>query len=60
MTRRVTLHQARSKDGESLQIITVFESGVKKEQVKLENRYSKRHEVLVPIGDSYDYKSKRA
>lgn len=60
MVRRVTSHYGRSKDGEQLQIVVCYEPGVTKEQVKKENRYSKKHQVLVGDGHFYRYKQKRA
>lgn len=55
-TRRVITHTARSVDKEKLTIISIYEPGVSKQQIKLDNRYSKKHEVLVSNGDSYRYK----
>ena len=55
-TRRVITHTARSVDKEKLTIISIYEPGINKQQVKLENRYSKKHEVLVSNGDSYRFK----
>ena len=55
-TRRVITHTARSVDKEKLTIISIYEPGINKQQVKLENRYSKKHGVLVSNGDSYRYK----
>lgn len=56
MPRRVVETRAKSIDHEPLVIITVFEEGIKKEQTKKENFYSKRHYVLVPNGKGYDFK----
>lgn len=55
-TRRVVTHSGRSVDNEDLIIVSIFEPGISKQQIKLENRFSKRHEVLVSNGDSYRYK----
>lgn len=60
MTRRVIEQIRLSIDRELLQTVVVFEPGVNKQKAKAENRYSKRHKVLVPYGKSYDYLSKRA
>ena len=56
-TRRVVIHAARSVDDEKLIVVSVYEPGINKQQIKLENRYSKKHEVLVSNGESYRYKS---
>ena len=55
-TRRVVIHSARSVDDEKLTIVSIFEPGINKQQIKLENRYSKKHKVLVSNGNSYRYK----
>ena len=55
-TRRVTTYSGRSVDNEKLTIISVFEPGINKQQVKKDIRYTKRHQVLVSSGDSYRYK----
>lgn len=47
MIRSTTLHKSVSVDREELQIITVYEPGVNKQQVKKENKYSKRHGYLI-------------
>jgi hypothetical protein len=59
-TRRVTEHQAKSRDGEKLQVVVIHQEGINKEQVKKENRYSKRHSVLVLSGHKFEFKEKRA
>jgi len=56
MTRQVTEHTALSSDRERLSVITVYEQGINKEQVKKINRFSKRHHVLVPRGNEFDWK----
>ncbi|MGM9923057.1 MAG: hypothetical protein ACI35R_02265 [Bacillus sp. (in: firmicutes)] len=55
-TRRVVIHTGKSVDNERLMVISIFEPGINKQQIKIENRYSKKHEVLVSNGDSYRYK----
>ncbi len=59
-TRRISEHEARSAEGEKLQVVVIHPEGVNKEQVKKENRFSKRHRVLVSNGFKYEFKSKRA
>ena len=59
MARRVVYHKGRTKDNEDLVIITIFEEGLRKEDVKRLSRYSKRHDVLVPNGNFYDFNSKK-
>ncbi|WP_445506813.1 hypothetical protein [Niallia sp. 03190] len=60
MTRRVTKHIARTTDNEDLEIITIYESGLRKEEVKRLNPYNKKHNVLIRNGDSYYFKRKNA
>lgn len=55
MVRRVTEHTARNREGERLQVVTVYPVGVKKEQIKKENRYSKRHFVLSGNGKRFEF-----
>jgi len=47
MVRRVTQHRAKTVDNEFLQVITIWEPGVNKEQVKKMLPFTKRHHVLV-------------
>lgn len=56
MTRRVVFHQGRTRENDELIIITVFESDLNKSDVKKLMPYSKKHDVLVKNGNSYDYK----
>jgi hypothetical protein len=58
--RRVTVHKKRNLEDEELLIVTVFEHGVRKEDLKKWNLFSKSHEVLVRNGQNYEYKEKRA
>ncbi|WNS74256.1 hypothetical protein RRV45_15200 [Bacillus sp. DTU_2020_1000418_1_SI_GHA_SEK_038] len=58
--RRVTHHRKQNFEGEELLIVTVWEPGIKKEQLKKDNRYSKAHEVLIFNGKYYEFKEKRA
>lgn len=57
MTRRVSAHEAVNFDGEVLQVVVCYEAGLKKEDIKKLDRYSKKHEVLVLNGDSYEFKN---
>ena len=45
-----------SIDCERLVRITVYELGVKKEQVKVNNKFAKRHAVLIENGDKFKFK----
>lgn len=56
MIRRVVEHAATSKDREKLKIITVYESGINKEQVKEMNQYTKKHGVLIQRSGKYEFK----
>lgn len=47
MIRRYTEHTRISSDRERLLVITVYESGVNKEQIKQENRFTKKHGKVV-------------
>lgn len=60
MTRRVTLQKRISIDREELQVVSIFEEGCSKQEVKRENPYMKRHQVLLREGNSYAYMDKRA
>lgn len=55
-TRRVATYSGKSIDNERLTIISIFESGVNKQQIKTESPYSIKHEVLISNGDVYRYK----
>lgn len=54
MVRRVTIHKARTIDGELLPVITIYETGVTKEQIKRLNKYTKQHFLLVQNENSYE------
>ena len=58
MVRRVTQYRAKTVDNEFLQVITVWEPGVSKEQVKKMLPFSKRHNVLIydHFKKTYEYK----
>lgn len=55
MTRRVTMHKSQSVDRDDLVVLTVYEPGINKESVKKINKYSKRHYVLVPDKENYEW-----
>jgi hypothetical protein len=46
MIRRVSEHQARTNDNEILQVITVYEPGIRKKDVQKMNTYCKTHSYL--------------
>lgn len=56
VARRVVVTKAVSLDREVLQVLTVYEEGLGKQEVRKENPYSKKHGVLYPRGKSYEYK----
>lgn len=56
MIRRVLEQGYHSIDCERLVRITVFEPGVNKEQVKENNIFSKRHNVLVSDNGKFEFK----
>ncbi|GLY11381.1 hypothetical protein [Pseudobacillus badius] len=58
MTRRVVETKAATLDNEQLTIITVFEKGVNKEQIKKMSGFSKTHDVLIQRGNVWEYKAK--
>lgn len=60
MTRRVIEQVRQSVDRELLQVVVIYEPGVNKQTAKAENRFSKRHKVLIGHGNSYEFMSKRA
>jgi len=47
MIRHYTVH-TRRKDNKTLQVITIYEAGMTKEQIEKENRYDKKiHKVVI-------------
>jgi hypothetical protein len=46
MIRRVSTHQARTNDNELLTVVTVFEPGIRKQDVNRLNQYCKTHAFL--------------
>jgi hypothetical protein len=59
-TRRVVEHKGYSIDREKLVILTCFEEGISKEEIKQLSPYSKKHQVLVFNGLHYEYLRKNA
>ncbi|MGM9925189.1 MAG: hypothetical protein ACI35R_13170 [Bacillus sp. (in: firmicutes)] len=55
MTRRILEQGYHTVDHERLTIVTIYEPGVNKEHIKQENGFSKRHNVLIPVNDSYEF-----
>lgn len=47
MIRRYTTHIAKNVEREPLLVITIYEQGMKKEQVKKVNKYTKKHGKVV-------------
>lgn len=45
-----------SIDRERLVRVTIYEPGVKKEQVKVNNKFAKKHAVLIGNGDKFKFK----
>lgn len=56
MVRRVVQHIAKSIDNEKLLVVTIYETGINKEQIKRLNEFSKKHEVLVPSKSGCEWK----
>ncbi|MGM7685166.1 hypothetical protein ACSVDA_23975 [Cytobacillus sp. Hm23] len=46
-TRQVAMHKGISNDRETLSIITIYEPGITKQQVKVENPFTKKWGVLL-------------
>jgi hypothetical protein len=56
MPRRVMTYERVSNDYEKLSVVIVESEGVNKEQLKKENRCSKKHSVLLSNGHLYEFK----
>lgn len=58
MTRRVVQWSATNYDREELQVVTVFEEGISKQDVKSQVPFSRWHRVLYKTGggNGYDFK----
>ncbi|MFB7302595.1 hypothetical protein [Heyndrickxia sporothermodurans] len=56
MTRLVVEHRYQGTDNEILTVVTVFEPGINKEQIKKMNRFTKKINTLIPCGNRYDWK----
>jgi hypothetical protein len=59
-TRRVVEHKGYSIDREKLVILTCFEEGISKEEIKQLSPYSKTHKVLINRNGFYEYLKKNA
>ncbi|MFN2746945.1 hypothetical protein ACINLE_17600 [Bacillus sp. z60-18] len=58
MTRRVVQWSATNYDQEALQVITVFEEGINKQDAKREIPFSRWHGVLYQTGRGKPYEFK--
>jgi hypothetical protein len=56
LARRVMSYERVSNDYEKLSVVIVESEGVNKEQLKKENRCSKKHSVLLSNGHLYEFK----
>jgi hypothetical protein len=56
----MTCHKRVNFEGDELLVVTLYEPGVKKEQIKKENPYCKQHEILVSVGDKFEFIQKKA
>lgn len=56
MARRIVETNAVSLDREMLRVLVVYEEGVKKQDIRKENPYSKKHSVLYPAAGGYEIK----
>lgn len=56
MARRMVETNAVSLDREILQVIVIYEEGLKKKDIRKENPYSKKHHVLFTSGNGYEFK----
>jgi hypothetical protein len=56
MPRRVMTYERVSNDYENLSVVIVEQEGINKEQLKKENRCSKKHSVLLSNGHLYEFK----
>lgn len=57
VARRIVETNAVSLDREKLQVLVIYEEGVKKEEIRKENPYSKKHKVLYQqVAGGYEFK----
>jgi hypothetical protein len=57
MARRVVETNAVYLERELLQVIVIYEENVKKEEIRKENRLTKRHGVLIQrVAGGYEFK----
>jgi hypothetical protein len=55
MIRRISSHLARTNDNELLTVITVFEPGIRKKDVKQMNNYCKTHSYLASRREKFKW-----
>lgn len=55
MTRRLIVHHGKTYDDEKLVIVTLFEEGYSKEEIKKEIAYCKTYETLINRGNRYEF-----
>jgi hypothetical protein len=55
LARRVMSYERVSNDYEKLSVVIVEQEGINKEQLKKENRCSKKHSVLLSNGHLYEF-----
>ncbi|MDX8367888.1 hypothetical protein [Cytobacillus sp. IB215665] len=53
--RHVAAHNGLTIDREDLQVITIYETGISKEQIKAQNQYCKRWGLLVQSENEADW-----
>lgn len=56
MARRVVETVAASLERELLQVITIYEEGISKQDIRKENPYSKKHAVMYQSAGAYEFK----
>jgi hypothetical protein len=56
LPRRVMSYNRISTENERLSVVIVEQEGINKEQLKKENRCSKKHSVLLSNGHLYEFK----
>lgn len=57
MTRQVVEHTSVSRVHGKLTVITIYENGISKEQIKRMNQYTKKHDVLIHRNGLYEFKN---
>ncbi|WLR44524.1 hypothetical protein LC087_19345 (plasmid) [Bacillus carboniphilus] len=56
MTRRLASHKQKGPDNEILSVLTIYEEGLSKQDIKKMTPYSKKHGVLIKSGKVYEFK----